>query len=149
MSLGRELVKLSLIRVRKPSDLGSTANGEVHVRVLQSVVCCSQVFTTVNLFASVGIQIQLVQRLPERIRRDQVVMACLATLISNGAALLLAVGVNTCLLSPSVTKRSRRKADQPSYRDAAKDSTEGEPSARIVHGTSQASTHRQGFGGFK
>src|SRR5215467_5644957 len=60
-------------------------------------------------------------------------MACLASLISNGAALLFAVGTNTCLLSPSVIERGSDKAEHPSYGDSAEDPSKGEPGARIGH----------------
>src|SRR5262249_60363860 len=61
-------------------------------------------------------------------------MACLAALIPDDTALLLAVSINTCLLSPPVIERGSRKAHHPRYRDPAKDSNESEPSARIGHG---------------
>src|SRR5215472_13484716 len=61
-------------------------------------------------------------------------MACLAALIPDDTALLLAVSTNTCLLSPPVIERGSRKAHHPRYRDPAKDSNESEPSARIGHG---------------
>src|SRR5215469_10825912 len=147
LSLARKFVQYPLVRIRKLSDLSPTANAEINVSILHCVVRCLQVFTSVNLLAAASIQVQLIHLLPERVRRNQIVMTCLAALISNGTALLLAVGINARSFSPPVVECSSRKAEQPSYGDATKDSTEGEPSVRIGHRHLPGPDPSSGFGG--
>ena len=58
-------VKALIVRMRELPDVGSAADGEVNVCVLQCGVRHPQVLNRVNFLTAAGLLVQLVKHLPE------------------------------------------------------------------------------------
>jgi hypothetical protein len=136
LSHGPECVKLCVVMIREFSNPGAAGDSKVNVRVLHHSICRPQVLKRVNLinlFTAAGPLIQLVKRIPERVRGNKKIMTDLAALISHDAHQFLAIRLGTCLFTPPVSEHSSHETYNSGERDTAERPSQSEPSTPVCH----------------